>query len=156
MSTHSISTMSHVEDRTDAGRARAGISVRRVCSAGVTAAVTGSAVLYGYGAAARALSVPMHAGDPGASTAQPLSPLNFSVGVVFCTIFGTVLVALLCRYASRPRGTFLRAAGALVAVSLVFPIAASHTEAATRVCLALAHLVAAAIVVPQLARALRH
>lgn len=127
----------------------------RICRAGAAAAASGAVVLFGYGAAAQRLSVPMMAGDPGAAAAQPITPLNFAVGTLFCTILGTVLAAVLGRYAARPGRTFVRAAITLLALSLVFPAAASHTAVSTRVCLALAHLIAAAIVVPQLARALR-
>ncbi len=162
MSTHSSSAISHLEGD-PAARASRGqratstrIPVWRVGRAGARAAVIGAVVLYGYGATARALSVPMHAGDPGGSAAQPVTPLNFAVGVVFCTVLGTVLAALVGRYGRRPGRTFVRTAVTLLVVSLVFPLAASHTAASTRVCLALAHLLAAAVVVPQLARALRH
>ncbi len=162
MSTHTDSAISHLENRAAAARTSRSqratltrVPVSRVCRAGATAAAIGGLVLYGYGAVARALSVPMHAGDPGASAAQPLTPLNFAVGVVFCTILGTAVAALAGRYAARPGCTFVGTAVTLLVVSLVFPIAASHTEVSTRVCLALAHLLAAAIVIPQLARALR-
>jgi deoxyribose-phosphate aldolase len=45
---------------------------------------------------------------------------------------------------------FLRTTLVLVAVSLAFPLAAGHTAIATRLTLALAHLIAAGIVIPVL------
>ena len=69
-------------------------------------------------------------------------------GVVFCTIVGTILAMVLATRAAHPARTFLRTALVLVAVSLVFPLAASHTAEATRLTLALAHLIAAAVVIP--------
>jgi Family of unknown function (DUF6069) len=116
--------------------------------AGAIAAVAGAIVLYAYGALAQALSVPMRAGDPGASHAQAITPANFAIGVVFCTIIGTILAMILAVRAADPARAFLRAALVLVAVSLVFPLVASHTPAATRLTLALAHLIAAAVVIP--------
>lgn len=90
-----------------------------------------------------------------AAAAEPLTRLNIAFGGVLCTILGTVLAALLGRYAKRPGRTFVWAALTLLAISLVRPIAASHTAVPMGVCLVLAHLAAAAVVVPQLARALR-
>lgn len=116
--------------------------------AGAIAAVAGALVLYAYGALARALSVPMRAGEPGASHAQAITPFSFASGVVFCTTVGTILAMILAACAAHPARTFLRTALVLVAVSLVFPLAASHTAEATRLTLALGHLIAAAIVIP--------
>ena len=115
---------------------------------GVTAAAAGAAVLYAYGTVARALSVPMRAGEPGASHAQAITPASFASGVVFCTVAGTILAMILAAQAADPVRAFARTTVILVAVSLVFPLAASHTAATTRLTLALGHLIAAAIVIP--------
>jgi hypothetical protein len=127
---------------------------------GAIAALAGALVLYGYGALARALSVPMRAGEPGASHAQAITPLSFATGVVFCTTLGTILAMILAARAAGPARAFLRTALVLVAVSLAFPLAASHTGVETRLTLALGHLIAAAIVIPlitlRLARARGH
>lgn len=140
-------------------RAAARFAVLPIPVAGAIAAAAGAIVLYAYGALAQALSVPMRAGDPGASHAQAITPANFAVGVVFATVAGTILAMILAARAADPARAFLRTALVLVAVSLVFPLAASHTPAATRLTLALGHLIAAAIVIPlitlRLARA-RH
>jgi hypothetical protein len=112
------------------------------------AAVAGAIVLYAYGALAQALSVPMRAGDPGASHAQVITPANFAAGVIFASAAGTIVAMILAARAADPARTFLRTALILVAVSLVFPLAASHTAVTTRLTLALGHLVAAAIVIP--------
>jgi heme A synthase len=95
----------------------------------------------------------------GASQAQAITPASFAAGVVFCTVAGTILAMVLARRAANPARAFLRTSLILVAVSLVFPLAASHTATSTRLTLALGHLIAAAIVIPlitlRLARA-RH
>jgi hypothetical protein len=126
-----------------------------VPAAGAVAAVAGAAVLYGYGAVARALAGPMQAGDIGASHADPVTPSSFSIGVVLCTVVGTVLALVLARRAADPARTFLRTALVLTAVSLLFPLTASHTDTATRLTLALGHLVAAALIIPILVSSLR-
>ena len=127
-----------------------------VSMAGAIAALAGAAVLYAYGTLARALDVPMRAGEIGARHAQAITPASFAAGVVFCTVAGTILAMVLARRAARPARAFLRTSLVLVAVSLVFPLAASHTATATRFTLALGHLIAAAIVIPVITICLTH
>jgi hypothetical protein len=128
--------------------AASGLAKLPVCVAGAIAALAGAVVLYAYGTLARALDVPMRAGEIGARHAQAITPASFAAGVVFCTVAGTILAMVLARRAARPARAFLRTSLVLVAISLVFPLAASHTATATRLTLALGHLVAAAIVIP--------
>jgi hypothetical protein len=127
-----------------------------VCLAGAIAALAGAAVLYAYGSLAQALDVPMRAGEIGASHAQAITPASFASGVVFCTVAGTILAMVLARRAARPARAFLRTSLVLVAISLVFPLAASHTATTTRLTLALGHLIAAAIVIPIITGRLSH
>jgi heme/copper-type cytochrome/quinol oxidase subunit 4 len=123
--------------------------------AGAIATVAGAAVLYGYGAVAQALSGPMQAGDIGASHADPITPASFAIGVVLCTVVGTVLALVLAARAADPARAFLRTALVLTVVSLLFPLTATHTDTATRLTLTLGHLIAAALIVPILASSLR-
>ena len=67
---------------------------------------------------------------------------------MFCTVAGTILAMILAARAAEPARAFVRTTVILVAVSLVFPLAASHTATTTRLTLALGHLIAAAIVIP--------
>ena len=127
-----------------------------VSATGVIAALAGAAVLYAYGTLARALDVPMRAGEIGASHAQAITPASFATGVVFCTVAGTILAMVLARRAAHPARAFLRTSLVLVAISLVFPLAASHTATTTRLTLALGHLIAAAIVIPVITGRLAH
>lgn len=130
-------------------------SSRRVLAGCAAGAAAGAAVLLGYGALAVAVHGPMHAGDPGASHAVPITAASFAIGVLFSSFLGTILAVVLARWAKRPARTFLRAAVALGALSLVAPLAASHTTEATRLILAGGHVVAAAVVIPVILRALR-
>jgi Family of unknown function (DUF6069) len=98
----------------------------------------------------------MRAGELGASHAQAVTPANFVTGIVLCTAAGTVLAMILARRAAISARTFLRTTLVLVAISLVFPLAASHTQTATRLTLALGHLIAAAIVIPLITGCLTH
>ena len=129
-------------------RATSRLAVLPVPVTGVIAAAAGAAVLYAYGALAQALSVPMRAGELGASSAQAITPASFAGGVVFCTVAGTILAMILAARAADPARAFARTTVILVAVSLVFPLAASHAATSTRLTLALGHLIAAAIVIP--------
>ena len=135
---------------TAGNRATSRLAMLPVSVTGVIAAAAGAAVLYAYGALAQALSVPMRAGEMGASHAQAITPASFASGVVFCTVAGTILAMVLAARAADPARAFVRTTLILVAVSLVFPLAASHTAATTRLTLALGHLIAAAIVIPVL------
>jgi hypothetical protein len=57
---------------------------------GAAAAVLAAAVLYGYGALARALGMTMHAGELGASKAGPITPASFAQGLLLCSAIGIV------------------------------------------------------------------
>ncbi|MGA8245625.1 MAG: DUF6069 family protein [Nocardioides sp.] len=129
-------------------------SVGRALVGGVTGAAAGAVVLLGYGAAAVAIHGPMQAADHGAAQAAPITAASFAVGVLFSGFLGTLLAAAVARWASHPARTFLRAALALTGVSLAFPLTASHTTEATRLILAVGHLIAAAVVIPVVVRAL--
>ena len=131
-------------------RATSRLAALPVSVTGLIAAAAGAAALYAYGALARALSVPMRAGELGASHAQAITPASFASGVVFCTVAGTILAMILAARAADPARAFVRTTVILVAVSLVFPLAASHTATTTRLTLVLGHLIAAAIVIPLL------
>lgn len=119
------------------------------------AGVLGAAILFGYGTLVQAIEGPLRAGDFGASSAAPVTPANFSIGVVFCTVIGTLLAVAVNHWAKRPSRTFARVAIALVAVSLASPLAASHTTEATRLTLALGHVLAASIIIPIISGRLR-
>ena len=71
----------------------------------------------------------------------------------FFSLVGLVLAVVLYRVARRPRGTFIRITVALTVLSLVPDVLADATPA-TQALLMLTHLVAAAIVIPAVARRL--
>ena len=69
------------------------------------------------------------------------------------SLVGLVLAAVLSRAARRPRSTFIRSTVVLTVLSLVPDVIADATPA-TKALLMLTHLVAAAIVIPAVARRL--
>jgi hypothetical protein len=108
-----------------------------------------------YGLAARAAGVPMSAGSAGAKTATPITVGMFAMGTLICVFWGTVLAVLLSRWAARPARAYLWTAVPLAALSLVGPFAAGDTATSTKLMLAVSHVLAAAIVIPAVARRLR-
>jgi hypothetical protein len=115
---------------------------------GATSVVATAILLYGYGAAVQALGVPMHAGEIGASHADAITPGSFASGVALCGTIGVVLALCLDRWSARPATMWTRITITLVAVSLIFPMSASHAGFTTRIALAGGHLLAAAVIIP--------
>ena len=83
----------------------------------------------------------------------PIPVSGFAVLTAFFSTVGLVLALILNRTARRPRRAFVRTTVALTALSLVPDVLADATTA-TKALLMLTHLVAAAIVIPAIARRL--
>ena len=83
----------------------------------------------------------------------PIPVQGFAVLTTFFSLVGLVLAVVLSRVARRPRSTFIRTTVALTVLSLVPDVLADATPA-TQALLMLTHLVAAAIVIPAVARRL--
>jgi hypothetical protein len=114
--------------------------------AGVVAAVATTAVAI----AAKAIDIPMKAAPRTEEFGRAI-PLNgFAVSTLMCTAVGTLLAIALYRYAKRPARTFLAATVVLTIASFAGPITTGYATTATRLVLALTHVVAAAIVIPAL------
>jgi Family of unknown function (DUF6069) len=131
------------------------VRVGRVWRGAVLAAASATAAVELYAAAVRALGIPMKAGFLAAAAARPLTAASFATGVLLCTFWGAVLATILAKKTAQPARTFVTVAAALTAVSLVVPAGAGATAPATKVALAAAHILAAGIVIPILARHLR-
>jgi len=84
---------------------------------------------------------------------QPIPVLGFATLTAVFSLLGLAIAAVLLRRARNPHGTFVRVTVVLTATSLV-PDALADAGVATKALLMLAHLVAAAIVIPALARRL--
>jgi hypothetical protein len=83
----------------------------------------------------------------------PIPVSGFAVLTAIFSVVGLTLALVLARWARRPRTVFVRTTIVLTALSLV-PDVLADASAATKVLLMVAHLVAAAIVIPAIARRL--
>lgn len=139
-------SITHTQRSHTTSSARAsGFAVNGLLTAVVAAvAVTLVAVLAG------AVGVDFELPDGGESI--PVS--GFATVTFGFSLVGLALAAALQRWARHPFRTFVRIAVALTAVSLVPPFL-MDANLATVAALVLTHLVAAAIVIPMLARRLR-
>jgi hypothetical protein len=104
----------------------------------------------------RAVGVDLRIGDP---FGDPSSVMALPVGacatsIAMCMVLGTALAAGLNWKARRPAYTYVVVAAVLTFVSLGAPLVAAGTSAATKVTLVVAHLIAAAVIVPLVARCL--
>ena len=116
---------------------------RQGLAAGAVASVATTAVVV----AARALDVPVDI----AGEAIPV--LGFAQMTLLCTGIGILLARVIGRRANRPQALFVKVTVALTALSFL-PDVTADAGTATKVTLILTHLVAAAIVIPALARRL--
>ncbi|MGC3862191.1 DUF6069 family protein [Micromonospora chersina] len=114
---------------------------------GVIAALAASAATMAVAAAGHAAGVSLDVGG------APIPVAGFGVLTAAFSLIGVVIAALLLRFARRPRRAFVRTTVALTVLSLV-PDVIVDAGAATKVLLMLTHLVAAAIVIPAVARRL--
>ena len=84
---------------------------------------------------------------------EEIPAAGFAMSTVALSALGLLLAGALKRWAPRPRATFAWAAAVLTALSFV-PSVSADASTATKVVLVATHLVAAAIVVPVVVRAL--
>ncbi|GAA2768185.1 hypothetical protein GCM10010103_72270 [Streptomyces paradoxus] len=152
----SVTTPQTQAQRTESRNLPGLLSTRPVWLVGVLATLAGAVVTEVFALVARAAGVPMEAASPGAKEAAEIPVGGFFGGVVFWSVAGIVLAVVLARWAGRPAPTFTVITVALTALSLAGPAVAPHTATSTQIVLAASHVVAAAVVVPLLARRLAH
>ncbi len=114
---------------------------------GVAATVAATAVVTALAAAASAAGVSFE------TAGSPIPLLGFAQLTAFFSLIGVAMAAVMARVARRPRRTFVVTAVALTVLSLV-PDATFGFDVASAVTLMTLHVIAAAIVVPVLARRL--
>ncbi|GAA2007627.1 DUF6069 family protein [Catenulispora subtropica] len=109
-----------------------------------------------FAALVRAAGVHLAVGDPGgdASSVVPLHPGAFAISLAMATVAGAGLAAAINRWSSRPARVYTAVAAVLVAASLAAPLTAAATSAGTKSTLVVAHVVAAAIIIPLVRRRL--
>src|SRR3954449_12773849 len=121
---------------------------------GIVATFVGAAVTELFALAARAIDVPMAAADPGVDHAKDIPVGGFFMAVVVWGLVGVVLAAALRRWTRNPARIFVITTVTLTALSLLGPAFAGATETSTKIVLGVAHLLAAALIIPPIARQL--
>ncbi|GIG87923.1 DUF6069 family protein [Plantactinospora endophytica] len=114
---------------------------------GVLATVAASVATMAVAAAGHAAGISLD------MAGAPIPVSGFGVLTAAFSLIGVVIAGLMSRFARRPRRTFVRTTVVLTVLSLV-PDVIADAGAATIALLMLTHLVAAAIVIPALARRL--
>jgi hypothetical protein len=128
---------------------RAGnVSIGALTRTGVAAAGAASAATMIVAAGGHAVGISLD------MAGAPIPVQGFGVLTAVFSLVGLVLAAVLSRTARNPRRTFVRTTVVLTALSLV-PDVIADADPATKALLMLTHLVAAAIVIPAVARRLR-
>jgi hypothetical protein len=120
---------------------------RRLIIGGLTAAALASAATAAVAAVGDFAGVSLVVGG------APIPVSGFAVLTTIFSVIGLVLALILARTVRRPRTVFVRTTVVLTALSLV-PDVAADAAVGTKMLLMLAHLVAAAIVIPAIARRL--
>ncbi|MFC8451281.1 DUF6069 family protein [Kitasatospora sp. NPDC057223] len=120
------------------------------------ALILAAAATESFAALVRAAGVHLAVGDPGGepSSVVPLHPGAFAISLAMVTVLGVGLTAVINRCSSRPVRVYTVVTSVLVLASLAAPLTAAATSTATKVTLVVAHLVAAAVIVPLVGRRL--
>lgn len=121
---------------------------------GVLAGVAASVAVTAVAIAAKAIDIPMMAAPRSADVGQDIPLYGYAMGTLMSTAIGTLLAVVLAWKAKRPVPVFVVITTVLTLISFGGPVTTGHATTATRVVLALTHVVAAAIVIPALARSL--
>jgi len=107
-----------------------------------------------YGLIARAAGVPMRAAGFGSHRATPITVGMFAMGTLVVTFWFTFVTVLIARFCTNSARIYVRLALTMLALSLAVPLTAANTVTSTKLMLAGAHLIAAAVIIPTVARRL--
>ena len=140
MTTTAVKTASAVTTTARSGYAR--LTVAGVAATAVASVATAAVAAAG---SAAGISLQVNGG--------PIPVQGFGTLTALFSLVGLVLAVVLARFARTPRRTFIRTTVALTALSLV-PDAIVAAALATKALLMFTHLIAAAIVIPAVARKL--
>ena len=120
---------------------RPSVSAKAIWRTGAVAGLAASVATSAFAAGAHALDVSLEVGG------KAIPVLGFGQLTFVFTMIGTLIAAVLSSRASRPRHTFVVTTLVLTALSVV-PDVLADAQTATRLTLALTHVIAAAIVIP--------
>jgi peptidoglycan/LPS O-acetylase OafA/YrhL len=119
-------------------------TTRQIRRTGLLAGLAASVATSTTAAVASALDVSLKVGG------EAIPVIGFAQLTFVAAIIGTVMAVVMSHRARRPRHTFVVSTIALTALSIV-PDVTADAQTATRLVLALTHVVAASIVIPALA-----
>ena len=119
-------------------------STKTLWKTGVVSGVAASVATAAFAGIASAADVSLKVGG------KAIPAIGFGQVTFVAALIGTIMAVVLSHRASRPRHTFLVTTLALTFVSFV-PDVLADAHTATKVTLALSHVVAAAILIPALA-----
>jgi hypothetical protein len=125
----------------------AAATIRPLVGTGVVAIALAAGATTLVAATGRAAGISLDVGG------APIPVLGFATLTAIFSLVGLVLAVVLARVARHPRTAFVRTTVVLTVLSLV-PDVIADAAPATKLLLMLTHLVAAAIVIPAIARRL--
>lgn len=128
--------------------------IRPLWLVGIVAGLLGSAAAIVVALVARAADVPMLVASSDTAETMKVPASGYLVSVMGSTVVGVLLAYALGRWAKRPARTFVVVSVALTALSMGLPITTHQASTATRLVLGLTHVVAAAVIIPAIARQL--
>ncbi|TDE48022.1 hypothetical protein E1295_21875 [Nonomuraea mesophila] len=120
-------------------------STKNLIAGGLAATAAAAVATAGVAAAGELAGIGLAVGG------APIPPSGFATLTVILSVLGLVLALVLARTTRRPRVAFVRTTMVLTALSLL-PDVLVDAPTATKALLMLTHVVAAAIVVPVIAR----
>jgi hypothetical protein len=144
MSATTTTTTTTTAPATTTAAPSAGSLLRR----GAVATVLAAAATAVVATAGQAIGVSL------AVAGAPIPPSGFATMTVIFSVLGLLIALVLRRFARSPRTAWIRTTVALTALSLV-PDVLADADTSTKAVLMVTHLVAAAIVIPAVARRLR-
>jgi hypothetical protein len=123
---------------------------RRMWAIGAVAGVVSSLVVLALVAIAEGAGIPMEVAENSANKPEQIPLLAFPTVILGSTLVGLLLATAYGRWTGRPRLAFVITALVLTAVSFAFPATITGTTA-TKVILAITHVIPAALIIPVIA-----
>jgi Family of unknown function (DUF6069) len=135
-------------------QARSASRIAPVLRVGVVAGIVAASAATAVAVAAKAIDVPLRASSSNTGAVKAIPVLGFGELTLASTAVGLLVAVVLAKKARRPAPIFAGVAIVLTVLSFLGPITTHQATTATRVVLALTHVVAAVIVIPPLTRLL--
>ncbi len=132
------------------GSGAPGATTGRRWAVGAAAGIVSSLVVIAFVAVAEAAGAPMEVAENSTKPPEHIPLLGYGTVILGSTLVGLLLATALARWAGRPRPTFVIVTLVLTAVSFAFPATTTATTA-TKVVLAVTHVLPAVLIIPVIA-----